>query len=57
MMAAVDDVISNNYYQIMRSEWCKLRVTCEDCKQSFESELDYELHRDLTGHKSFVKSI
>jgi hypothetical protein len=57
MMAAVDDVISNNYYQIMRSEWCKLRVTCEDCKQSFASELDYELHRDITGHKSFVKSI
>lgn len=28
-------------------------VICEHCKQSFASELDYVLPRDMTGHKKF----
>jgi len=33
-----------------------MRVICEECKENFASELDYELHRDMTGHMRFAKS-
>jgi len=47
---------SNNYYQIRGKLLYKMRVICEDCKENFASELDYELHRDMTGHMRFAKS-
>ena len=47
---------SNNYYQIRGKLLYNMRVICEDCKENFASELEYELHRDVTGHMGFAKS-